>query len=208
MKILLVDDHALFRAGLRLLLSTIDRDAFLLEAGTLAEALAIAAANPDLQLCLLDLTLREDYGLRAVAQLRAAAPAVAIVVVSGSEEPSVVRSCIDNGAMSFIPKSAEPEELASALRRVLQGQVVLPCGIHIDDVEPQSARPVLTPRQRDVLRCLQRGLPTKLIARELAISEYTAKEYIARIFEILGVRNRTEAVIRSSRSSLRPHAND
>ena len=208
MKILLVDDHALFRAGLRMLLSAIDRDAFLLEAGTLAEALAIAAGTPDLQLCLLDLALREDHGLRAMVQLRAAAPGVAVVVVSGSEEPNVVRACIDHGAMSFIPKSAEPQELTSALRRVLQGQVVLPRGIHIEDLDPQSVRPVLTARQRDVLRCLQRGLPTKLIARELAISEHTVKEYIAKIFKILGVRNRTEAVIQSSRSSSQSHTND
>lgn len=207
MKILLVDDHALFRAGLRLLISAIDGAAQLLEAGTLTEALAAAAQNPDLSLCLLDLTLREDYGLRAMAQLRAAAPAVAVVVVSASEEPGAVRACIDAGAMSFIPKSAEPDVLASALRRVLQGQVALPPGMHADP-PAERHRPVLTPRQRDILRGLHRGLPTKVIARELQISEYTAKEHIAKIFEILGVRNRTEAVIKSSRAASRPHADD
>ncbi len=198
MKILLVDDHALFRAGLRLLLSTIHHDARLIEASTLAEAAALATAHPDLQLCLLDLGLRDGYGLRAVASLREAAPEVAVVIVSGSEEPSAIRACIDAGAMSYIPKSVDPDVLTQALRRVLAGEVFLPPGL-FGEMEAETARPVLTPRQRDVLRALGRGLPTKTIARELGLSEHTVKEHIAGVFHLLGAHNRTEAVIKSSR---------
>ena len=99
--------------------------------------------------------------------------------------------------MSFISKSATPEVLTRALQRVLQGEVYLPEQVALASELP--ARPLLTPRQHEVLRYLSQGLPTKLIARRLELSEYTIKEHIALIFQALGVRNRTEAVIRASR---------
>ncbi len=203
MKILLVDDHALFRAGLRMLLATLDRSIEILEAATLAQAITLATAHPDLQLCLLDLSLRDEYGLRALSQIRAAAPEVAVVVVSGAEEVSTVRACIDAGAMSYIPKSAPPDVLTQAMRQVLAGSIFLPDGLLTDASLTQATRPVLTPRQRDVLRGLSRGLPTKSISRELALSEHTVKVHIAAVFHILGAHNRTEAVIKASRIDLR-----
>jgi DNA-binding NarL/FixJ family response regulator len=92
--------------------------------------------------------------------------------------------------------------LVEALRRVLAGAVWLPDQIHaLQDAEP-AARPMLTPRQLDVMRCLNRGLPTKSISRELDLSENTIKEHIASIFRGLGVNNRTQAVIKASRMRL------
>ncbi len=201
MKILLVDDHALFRAGLRMLLSTIDTGIEPLEAATLSEAISLIELHPDLDLCLLDLSLRDEFGLRALAKIRLVAPSVPVVVVSGNDEPGVIRDCIDGGAMGFIPKGIETNLFLRALKMVLAGEAFLPQGLFADDSD-EPRRPVLTPRQREVLRCLARGLPTKLIARELGLSEHTVKGHIKLLFQILGVNNRTEAVIKSSR--LRP----
>jgi DNA-binding NarL/FixJ family response regulator len=202
MKTLLVDDHALFRAGLRMLLKTLRPDAVVLEASTVDEAIAVAMANADLQLCLLDLSLRKEHGLDALQKVRQVAPEVAVVIVSGNEDVATIHACIDAGAMSYIPKSVAPEVLVEALRRVLAGAVWLPDQVHAMQADPPTARPPLTPRQLDVMRCLSRGLPTKSISRELDLSENTIKDHITAIFRGLGVSNRTQAVIEASRLRL------
>lgn len=201
MKILLVDDHALFRAGLKMLLQTIDPQTVCMEAADLVAARALLAIHPDTVICLLDLALKSESGFDAIRMLKEIAPAMMIVVVSGTEELATIRECITAGAMSYIPKSAPPETLTRGLRHALAGEVYLP--EHLVSAMDLSARgSTLTPRQHDVLRALSRGLPTKLIARELSISEHTVKEHIATIFEALGAHNRTDAVIRASRLGL------
>ena len=197
MKVLLVDDHALFRAGLRMLLAALGRDLVIREAGSADEALAILKAEPDTTLCLLDLSLKSSDGLTLLATLKETVPDLVVVVVSASDNSLTVRDCIEAGAMSFIPKSAAPEVLTCALQQVLKGEVYLPPEIALDSEQPASA--ALTARQREVLKYLSQGLPTKLIARQLSLSEYTVKEHIASNFQALHVRNRTEAVIRASR---------
>jgi len=196
-RILIVDDHALFRAGLRMLLGSIGNDVSCVEAATATEALAAIARHTDIELCLLDLNLKNERGFAAITQIKDTAPHVAVVVVSGAEDSATIRSCIDAGAMSYIPKSVAPEVLTHALRRVLDGAVYLPDQV----ASALAASPppaALTPRQRQVLQGLNRGLSTKLIARELDLSEHTVKEHIASIFQALGVHNRTEAVIKAS----------
>lgn len=159
MKILLVDDHALFRAGLRLLLSTIQPDAQVFEAADAASALQVAREHPDLPLCLLDLALSEGHGLDALAALKQAAPEVA-VVVSASTDGAVIRSCLDAGAMSFIPKSLGAQTLTHAVQQVLAGCIYLPEEL-LKTVAASHEVPQLTPRQLDVLAGLCRGLPSK-----------------------------------------------
>jgi DNA-binding NarL/FixJ family response regulator len=195
-KILVLDDHALFRAGLRMLLRTIDPNAECLEAADLAMARTLLIENPDTQICLLDLALKGESGFDAIRIVKDLVPATMIVVVSGTEEIATIRECINAGAMSYIPKSAPPETLSRGLRHALAGEVYLPEHL-VGAMEAPVRGPSLTPRQHEVLRALSRGLPTKLIARELSISEYTVKEHIATIFEVLGARNRTDAVIRA-----------
>ncbi len=206
MDILLVDDHALFRAGLRLLLASLWPDMIIFEASGVEQALALARDHPNLRLCLLDLDLRQDQGLPAISEIKRVAPNVAVVVVSATDDNDTVRSCIMAGAMSYISKNSPPAILTQALTRVLQGDVFLPPTVFAGASAEPSKVLVLTPRQRDVLSGLNRGLPNKLIARELGISEYTVKEYIADIFRLLGVHNRTEAVIKASSFSLCTHA--
>ena len=184
-----------------MLLSTIDAELACLEAGSIAGARALLSEHEDLQLCILDLSLNQESGMSAIRMLKESRPALAVVVVSGTEDPDVVRECIDAGAMSYIPKSMAPDVLTEALRHVLQGEVHLPASVAAT-LDAAAARPHLSPRQADVLQCLNRGLPTKLIAVELGLSEYTVKDYLGAIFHALGVRNRTEAVIKAARLQL------
>jgi DNA-binding NarL/FixJ family response regulator len=200
MKILLLDDHALFRAGLALLLQNLNRNITIFEAKNTQEALAITIQNPDLDLCLLDINLQNENGLTILETLKGVAENLAVVVVSACEESSVIRECIDVGAMSFISKSATPKKLAEAIKFVLAGEVSLPSQF-LDD-EDWVEMPQFSPRQKEVLMCLCRGLPTKSIARDLCLSEHTVKDYISSIFQILKVNNRTEAVIKASHFAL------
>ncbi len=205
MHILLVDDHALFRGGLRLLLASLSPEVRFLEAASVAEAVAQAHEHQDLRVCLLDLDLKQDHGLPAIGRIRQCAPNAAVVIVSAADDPVTIRACIDAGAMSYIAKSASPEVLTLALRRVLDGEVFLPCSLRAETGGSVTPAPALSPRQQHVLAGLNRGLSTKSIARELAISEHTVKEYLSEIFRLLGVHNRTEAVITASRLRLRPY---
>ena len=203
MHILLVDDHTLFRAGLRLLLASLRPEVRFLEAASVEEALAQVRAHQDVQVCLLDLDLKQDHGLPAIGRIRQCAPNAAVVIVSAADDPVTIRACIDAGAMSYITKSASPQVLTLALRRVLDGEVFLPPGLQVATDGYAIPVPTLSRRQQDVLAGLNRGLSTKSIARELAISEHTVKEYLSEIFRLLGVHNRTEAVITASRLRLR-----
>jgi len=201
MKVMTLDDHALFRAGLRMLLESMERSAEIFEAATVDEACALALRHPDLAICLLDLELRGEYGLDALVRLKAAAPDIAAVVVSASTDVDIIRGCLEAGAMSFVPKSMPADFLKRAFETVLAGEVYLPQ--EILHVGPKSTtRPTLSPRQTDTLHGLARGLPTKSIARELGLSEHTVKEYIGTLFQALGVHNRTEAVITGIRLGL------
>jgi len=148
-KILIVDDYALFRAGLRMLLSTIDHNVSCVEATTLSDALALIAEHADLQLCLLDLTLKNEHGLDAIQRIKATAPHIAVVVVSDADDSATIRRSIDAGAMSFIPKSVAPEVLIRALQYVLSGAVYLPEQI-TSAMEEASQPPLITPQQHRV----------------------------------------------------------
>jgi DNA-binding NarL/FixJ family response regulator len=197
MKILLLDDHALFRAGIALLLQNFNRNITIFEAENTQAALAITNENADLDLCLLDINLQNENGLSIVAALKKVAENLVVVVVSACEENSVIRKCIDAGAMSFISKSAKPQILAEAIKLVLAGRVSLPSQL-LDDEDTREAPP-FSPRQKEVFMGLCRGLSNKAIARDLHLSEHTVKDYIGSIFQILNVSNRTEAVIKASR---------
>ena len=188
---------------MRLLLGTIDRNAVVLEAGAINEAIIIADKNPDLELCLLDLNLRNEIGLIALDRIKATAPDDAVVIVSSSDDDAVlVRNCLDAGAKSFISKSSAPEVLTDALGHVLADSVYLPPRMQDREDDSGKLSVAFSHRQRDMLRGLCRGLLTKSIARNLSLSDHTVKEYITAIFRLLDVHNRTEAVIKASQMKL------
>lgn len=215
MKLLLVDDHALFREGLKHLLSSLDANLELDEAEDATRALALSAENR-YDLVLLDLKIPGVQGLDALEAIRAASPAAPIVIVSGEDDPRVVRAAIERGAMGFVPKTSSPEIMIQALRLVLAKGVYLPPGI-IDLAIPTGTPlpellrsstgdfqlPGITPRQMDVLRCVIQGKVNKVIARELDISEATVKAHLSSVLRALGANNRTEAVYASAKLGLR-----
>ncbi len=209
--ILLVDDHALFREGLKFLLRSLDAGLELDEAGDCARALERASAR-SYDLVLLDLKLPGVNGMDALKALREAVPSTPLVVLSGEEDPRLVREAIERGAMGFIPKSSTPEVLIQALRLVLAHGVYLPPAVldtpaaAAPPPHPESAEaklPLLTERQMDVLRCVIQGKPNKVIARDLDISEGTVKAHLSSVMHALGARNRTEAVFAAAKMGLR-----
>jgi DNA-binding NarL/FixJ family response regulator len=210
-KILLIDDHALFREGLKFLLRSLDAALEVHEAGNCAKALEYAAAG-GYELVLLDLKMPGVAGLDALAALREALPDSPLVVLSGEDGPGLVRAAIERGAMGFIPKSSTPEVLVQALRLVLARGVYLPPMVLDAAPDPlpaseattgQAVLPGLTPRQMDILRFVIQGKPNKIIARELDISEGTVKSHLSSVLHALGTRNRTEAVYAAAKLGLR-----
>lgn len=222
MKTLLVDDHTLFREGLAMLVSHGFPEVRLLQAGDVAEALALIRAEGDIELVLLDLTLPDSEGMQGLERVREQAPDVAVVVLSADEAPETVLAAIDAGAAGFVPKTAKSGIMQAALRVVLAGGVYLPptvLGIARGDT-PVVAPPKvaldtppaaeadiadatgLSPRQADVLRLLIAGKPNKLICRELDLAESTVKTHLAAIFRKLEVTSRTQAVVAAARLGL------
>jgi DNA-binding NarL/FixJ family response regulator len=126
MKLLLIDDHALFREGVAALVEQRMPGVALHLAGDLNAARSVLAAHPDCRLALLDLGLPDSHGLDGIARLRELAPALPIVVLSADDRPETVLGAIDRGAAGFIPKSADSAAFAGALREVLDGRVHLP----------------------------------------------------------------------------------
>ena len=197
MRILLCDDHALFREGLELVLSQLGDDVELIGVEDAETALARVAADDDLDLVLLDLQLPGMSGLQALARLRALHPDVPVLIVAASERPEDVRAALDCGAAGFIPKSTRGGVLLAALRLVLSGEVYVPPMLMASVAGlPERPTAALTPRQVEVLRLLAHGLTNKQICRELGIAEGTVKTHVMRIYEVLGVSNRTEAARR------------
>lgn len=203
MNVLLIDDHVLFRKGLILLLDGLREGSLAFtEADGVGSAESVAV--PDL--VLLDLHLRGIDGTDALAEARTKFPSATIVVISGEEDPALIRRCIDLGASGFIPKSSTQSVLISALRLVLAGGVYLPPLVLADRAEepplPREARrrelAGLSQRQLEVLGMAITGKSNKVIAREMAIAEGTVKQHLSSAFRALGVANRTEAVYRAA----------
>jgi DNA-binding NarL/FixJ family response regulator len=199
MKILVCDDHALFREGLELVLGQLDPAADLASVGDAESALAHVAADDTLDLVLLDLQLPGMDGFAALERLRRDHPSVPVVVLSASESPAHVRSALERGASGFIPKSTRGSVLLSALRLVLSGGIYVP-PLMMDAgpaarpaADPRSA---LTGRQLEVLRLLARGLTNREIAEVLKIAEGPVKTHVMHVYEALDVTNRTEAAMR------------
>lgn len=189
MKLLLVDDHALFRSGVKLLVQQRSDNVAILEASTAQEGLDIARSPDQPDLVLLDLNLPGLDGPEGVAKyVNTFSPRAPVVVVSGQDEPALTQACLLVGAVEFVHKSSRPERLERVLDKyLLTAPVQAPC-----------AKPLeLTPRQKDVLKALALGWPNKEIARSLDVSPNTVKVHLAELFRLLDVKTRTMAVVRA-----------
>ena len=208
MKCLLVDDHALVRDALALLIALHHPDVDLRHAGRLHDARTVLDAEPDVDLVLLDLALPDSAGLATLQAVRDAAPATRTVVLSADDRPEIVLAAIDAGAAGFIPKATESRLLREALATVLRGGVYVP-PLALAANPPLPGQPTsverlgLTPRQIDVLRMLVDGRSNKLIGRALDLSPSTVKTHLEAIFQRLQVNSRTQAVVAAARCGLK-----
>jgi len=207
MKILVADDHTLFREGLRHVLARLADDVEIIEAGDCAQALEAVESHGDIVLVLLDLHMPGRDGFAALEVLSRRHMALPIVVLSGSEDRTDMQRALDGGAMGFIPKSASAAVMLSALRLVLAGGVYVPPAMvqaGARDAAPRSTpETVLTPRQIDVLARVIEGKPNKIIADELHLTEATVKAHVTAVFKALNVTNRTQAARAAERLGLK-----
>lgn len=214
MKVLLVDDHPLILAALQTMIQELDPDVQVTAVGSASAARsALATADAEFDLVLLDLQLGDASGFDVLAEMRRDHPALPVVVVSASDRASDVIQAIDLGAMGFVPKRASNDTLVEALRLVMAGGIyVPPMNLGSQGQRPGSpAIPVaesstyqvtpsfeelgLTPRQADVLTQLLQGKPNKEIARRLGLSVETVKDHVQAVLRALGVSSRTQAVL-------------
>jgi DNA-binding NarL/FixJ family response regulator len=203
-RILIADDHPLFRVALAQALRGVVGDATIVEAGSLDEARGVLATQPDVDLVLLDLHMPGSHGLMGLAALRTEYPAVAVVMISANDDPVVVRRALAYGAAGFIGKRVDLDELARALRAVLACEDYVPESLRRevdarpvahDDRELAEKLASLTPQQFRVLERVAEGRLNKQIADDLGVQERTIKAHLTTIFDKLGVRNRTQAGI-------------
>jgi DNA-binding NarL/FixJ family response regulator len=222
-KVLLVDDHVLFRDGLSMLLKSMMQGVEVFEAGSVREGIAQVAAQGSMDLILLDLGLPDMVGTEAIGAMRDKYPDIPVVVLSSSEDKATVLSALDRGAMGFVPKTSKSAILPDAMRLILSRGIYLPPSVFIGDRQPavaaataeQSSRSSqgppkkvtpeamgLTPRQSQVLSLILQGKAAKEISRALNLSAGTVKTHTSAVLRALNVTTRTQAVVAASKLGL------
>jgi two-component system, NarL family, nitrate/nitrite response regulator NarL len=200
MKILIVDDHPLFRAGFHAVLEQSTLEAGVLSVSSVNEALQALQRDADIGLVLLDIHLRGDDGFNALKVIGQRFPTTACIMISGDEQPGVAARAVAAGASGFIPKSFTADEMIVAIQQVLAGDMFVPAAA---DAPPADTNG-LTLRQLEVISMLGRGFSNKEIARALDVAERTVKAHVSAVFEALNVRNRTQAVLVAQRRGFLP----
>ncbi len=221
MKILLVDDHALFREGMSYVLQQLAETVEILEAGNFPDGLRLAGQHPELDLALLDLNMPGSEGAVSIKFFHQRYPHIPVVVVSGEDGRGNMEKVMNSGAMGFICKSSTAAVMLSALNLVLSGGVYVPPqilqqrgtaeesdGDRKDGRSPNTNEYGLTPRQMQVLRHLSAGLTNKEIAETVHLAEGTVKIHVAAVYQILRVGSRMEAVRVAEQLGLVGESND
>jgi two-component system nitrate/nitrite response regulator NarL len=202
MKLLVVDDHPVFRDGLAALLRQAAAKTVVLQASNTEEGVTLAGQHPELDAVFVDLMMPGIAGEAAVREFARRCPELPVIVISGSESPADVRRALKAGALGYIPKSASPQTVVSALQLVLSGNIYVPPLMAMaddasqpggDPSRPPNPLAQITDRQLDVLKFLREGLTNKEISSRLGIAEKTVKAHVAAIFRTLNVVNRTQA---------------
>ncbi|MBL4801492.1 MAG: response regulator transcription factor [Emcibacter sp.] len=201
-KVLITDDHPLFRSALRQAVKRVAPDADILEVSSLAEAQNSLSLEPDIKLVLLDIHMSDSHGFSGLIIIRKEFPLLPVIVVSASEEISIIQKSMKYGASGFIPKSSDLSVIGEAIESVFKGDLWLPEGAaekftdsNDPDKEKSQRLASLTPAQFKVLMGLTDGLLNKQIAYNMDISEATVKAHVTAIFRKLNVNTRTQAVI-------------
>jgi len=211
-KVLMVDDHALFRDGMHYVLQQLADEVEILDSGNFTEAMELVRENPELDLALLDLNMPDSEGVPSLQLFHQRFPNIPMVVVSGSDSRSDMEDVMNMGAMGFISKMSSSKVMLSALRMVLEGGIYVPpqllqqaianmdAGISQTDKRSlRASKYGLTPRQLDVMKLIGAGLSNKGISEKLELAEGTVKIHVAAIYQALHVNSRVEAVATARR---------
>jgi len=213
MRIVVADDHALVRGGVSILIKTLHPDTELIECNNLEKTLAVLDSSQPVDLLLLDLLMPGMDLVKSVNHICARWPDLPVIVISVREDMQTIREALRSGAMGYIPKSSSPDVTMNAIRLVLSGGIYVPpdalqlgsgystseeeisddVGNTSDDKRGQHG---LTTRQVEVMDLISEGRSNKEIAGELGLTPGTVKMHLSRIYKVLGVKSRTEAIAR------------
>ncbi|MFA5825860.1 MAG: response regulator transcription factor [Gallionellaceae bacterium] len=216
-KVLMVDDHALFRDGMRYVLQQLADEVEVIDSGNFVDGMKQAANNPDLDLALLDLHMPGSEGVKSIQEFHKSNPSIPLVVVSGSDQREDIEKVMEYGAMGFISKMSSSKMMLSALRMVLDGGVYLPPqllqqamagmdqgGGNGDKRTARQNKSGLTTRQMQTLQLLAEGLSNKEISERMNLAEGTVKIHTAAVYQALRVNSRLEAVSAARRLGFLP----
>jgi DNA-binding NarL/FixJ family response regulator len=214
-KVLMVDDHVLFRDGMRYVLQQLADDVEVIDSGNFVDGMKQAANNPDIDLALLDLNMPGSEGVKSILAFHESNPGIPLVVVSGSDQRDDIEKVMEYGAMGFISKMSSSKIMLAALRMVLDGGVYLPpqllqqamVGLDQGGMDKRSVRSNknwLTTRQMQTLQLLAEGLSNKEISERLNLAEGTVKIHTAAVYQALRVNSRLEAVSAARRLGFLP----
>jgi DNA-binding NarL/FixJ family response regulator len=204
-RLVIADDHPLFRGALREAVTGLFEHMNIAEAGTFDEAADLLERDRDVDLILLDLAMPGVRGFSGLMYMRAQYPSVPVIIVSANDDPAAIRRCMQFGASGFIPKTLGIDEMRVAISRILKGGVWTPpdvdlkAGADAETAELMTRMATLTPQQVRVLMMLSEGLLNKQIAFQLGVSEATVKAHVSAILQKLGVESRTQAVIAAAK---------
>lgn len=204
-RLVIADDHPLFRGALREAVSGLLEQVDIAEAGTFDDVVALLDRGGDIDLVLLDLAMPGVRGFSGLMYIRAQFPSAPVIVVSANDDPAAIRRCMEFGASGFIPKTLSVDAMRTAISRILSGGVWTPSDVDLSvgsDTESaalMARMATLTPQQVRVLMMLSEGLLNKQIAFQLGVSEATVKAHVSAILQKLGVESRTQAVIAAAK---------
>ena len=206
-RVLIADDHAVVRQGLRTFLELQDGIEVVGEAADGEQALALVAqAAPDV--ALVDLVMPGVDGIETIRRLRDSGAATRVIVLTSFLDDDKLLPAVQAGAAGYLLKDVQPQDLVAAIRTVHEGNALLHPAVtarlleQLADEPPAQTTEQLTPREREVLALVTRGLANKAIARELGVSEKTVKTHVSNILGKLGVADRTQAALYAVRAGL------
>lgn len=205
-KVIVADDHPLFRTAIKEALQESQGETNFLEANSFESLQSLVDDNQDVDLVLLDLHMPGVSGFAGLVYLCKRYPSVPVVIISANEDPVVIQRALDHGAAGFIPKSSDIKTITNAIEDILMGEIWAPelpkstsAGRNLSELELADRMAQLTPQQFKVLMSVAQGLLNKQIAYDMGISEATVKAHVTAIMNKLGVSNRTQAVLAASR---------
>lgn len=199
--ILLIDDHAMFRSGMRLLLLAGMDHVQVLEASSLEQALHLPLQTPDV--ILLDIQLQGVNGLQGMGMVKRQWPEVPVVMLSSVNDADTIRLCIERGAVAFVSKADTDKKIIRIVEEILKKPLSFSAlSLPAKDELRTLANPQLTPRQCEVLDLLCEGLSNRAIAERMQVSEYTVRGHVQHLLNVLGVNSRAAALFKARKIGL------